>query len=201
MEEQGPLDGDDAQEITQTMATLASSSRTTQVERVSTPPTHSPLRARTPAPSETSTEALDEPTDEGAEPEQINVYSPEVEALAAQAESLHIPPNKPMMTQTQTQTRIREDPPYLRINPVTGHVMDVDPQDAPAVYRAMGSDHTDPPDTPPQIPRWQFDVPDRNPGGPPPRGGGGGQIPRAPRPPPGGGGGRGAFPLPGHAPP
>ena len=93
--------------------------------------------------------------------------------------------------------------PYLRINPVTGHVMDVDPQDAPAVYRAMGSDHADPPDEPPQIPRWQFDVPDRNPGGPPPGRRGGGQLPR---PPPGGGGGGeggggGAFPLPGHAPP
>ena len=98
--------------------------------------------------------------DEGAEPEQINVYSPEVEALAAQAESLRIPPDEPMTTQTQTQTRVQEEPPYLRINPITGHVMDVDPQDAPAIFRAMGSDHADSPDAPPQIPRWQFNVPD-----------------------------------------
>ena len=104
IEEQGPLDGDDDQEATRIAATFASASRTTQIERAPTPPTHSPLRARTPAPSETSTEARDEPTDEGAEPEQINVYSPEVEALAAQAESLHIPAEEPMTTQTQTQT-------------------------------------------------------------------------------------------------
>ena len=96
-------------------------------------------------------EAQGEPTDEGAEPEQINVYSPEVEVLVAQAESLHILVDEPMTTQTQTQTRVREEPPYLHINPVTGHVMDVDPQDAPAIFRAMGSDHTDPPDAP-QIP-------------------------------------------------
>ena len=97
--------------------------------------------------------------------------------------------------------------------------MDVDPQDAPAIYRALGSDHADPPDAPPppQIPRWQFNVPRRGgPEGPPPgRGGGGGQPPHVPRPPlsrgggsggGGGGGGRGgggggAFPLPGQAPP
>ena len=95
------------------MAAFASASRTIQEERVPTPPTHSPLRARTPAPLETSTEARDEPTDEGAEPEQINIYSPEVEALTAQAESLHIPADVPMTTQTQTQTRTREEPPYL----------------------------------------------------------------------------------------
>ena len=114
--------------------------------RAPTPPFHLPLRARTPAPSETSMEAQDEPTDEGAEPEQINVYSPEVEALTAQAESLHIPTDKTMATQTQTQTQVQEEPPYLCINPITGHVMDVDPQDAPAIYRALGSDHADPPD-------------------------------------------------------
>ena len=99
-----------------------------------------------------STEAQDKPTDEGTEPEQINVYSPEVEALVAQAESLHIPTDEPMATQTQTQTQVWEEPPYLCINPVMGHVMDVDPQDAPFIYRAMGSDHTDPPDVPPPVP-------------------------------------------------
>ena len=40
--------------------------------------------------------------------------------------------------------------------------MDIDPQDAPAVYHAMGSDHANPPDAPPQIPQWQFNVPERN---------------------------------------
>ena len=111
-----------------------------------------------------------------------------------------------MATQTQTQTQVQEEPLYLHINPVMGHVMDVDPQDAPAIYHALGSDHADPPNAPPQIPRWQFNVPGRgDSGGPPPgRGGGGGPPPRAPRPPPGGrggGGGGGAFPLPGQAPP
>ena len=108
IEEQGPLDRDDTQETTQAMATFASASRMVQIERIPTPPTHSPLRARTPTPSETSAEAQDEPTDEGAEPEQINVYSPEVEALVAQAESLHIPADEPMTTQTQTQTGGRQ---------------------------------------------------------------------------------------------
>ena len=85
---------------------MASRQVTVEEERAPTPPTHSSLHARTPAPSETSTEAQDEPTDEGAEPEQINIYSPEVEALAAQAESLHIPADKPMATQTQMQTQV-----------------------------------------------------------------------------------------------
>ena len=110
-----------------------------------------------------------------------------------------------MMTQAQTQTQIREEPPYLRINPITGHVMDVDPQDAPAIYRALESDHADPPKVLPWVPRWQFNVPKRgSPGGPPPGRGGGGQPPRVPRLPPGGGGGGrggGAFPLPRQAPP
>ena len=132
--EQGPQDREDPEETEQTSATFASTSQTVQEERAPTPPTHLSLRARTPAPSETSTEAQNELTDEGAELEQINVYSPEVEALAAQAESLHIPENEPMTTQTQTQTRVREEPPYLRINPMTGHVMDIDPQDAPPPF-------------------------------------------------------------------
>ena len=192
-------------EARSTAFTAAERQTTVEEERAPTPPTHSPLRARTPTPSETSTGAQDKPTDEGAEPEQIDIYSPEVEALVAQAESLHIPTDEPMTTQTQMQMCIREEPPYLCINPVTGHVLDVDLQDAPAIYRALGSDHADPPDMPqpPQIPRWQFNIPGRgDPGGPPPGGGrGGGQLPCAPRPPPGnplggrggggGGGGRG----------
>ena len=121
---QGPIDEEEP--------TMVKGSSTTfmAAERVPTPPTHSPLRARTPTPTETSTEPQDEPTDEGAEPEQINIYSPEVEALATQTASLHIPTDEPITTQIQTQTRVREEPPYLRINPMTGHVMDVDPQDA-----------------------------------------------------------------------
>jgi hypothetical protein len=27
---------------------------------------------------------------------------------------------------TQTQTQVREEPPYIHINPVTGHAMNVD---------------------------------------------------------------------------
>jgi hypothetical protein len=44
--------------------------------------------------------------------------------LAARAELLHLPHDEPMATQTQTQ--VREEPPYIRINPVTGHAMNVD---------------------------------------------------------------------------
>ena len=47
IEEQGPLDGDDDQEATRVAATFASASQTAQIERAPTPPTHSPLRART----------------------------------------------------------------------------------------------------------------------------------------------------------
>lgn len=112
--------------------------------------------------------------DEGAEPKQINIYSPEVEALVAQAELLHIPADKPMTMQTQMQTCTCKEPPYLHINPVTGHVMDIDPQDAPTIYRTLGFDHVDPPDAlqPPQIPRWHFNIPRRGESGGPPPGGG-----------------------------
>ena len=44
IDDQGPLDGEDDQEATQTAANFASASRTIQEERVPTPPTHSPLR-------------------------------------------------------------------------------------------------------------------------------------------------------------
>jgi hypothetical protein len=76
-----------------------------------------------------STEERNEPMDEGGEAEQINIYAPKVDALAAQAESLHLPDNAPMATEMQKQERAYEMPPFLPINPITGHVMDMDPQD------------------------------------------------------------------------
>jgi hypothetical protein len=94
--------------------------------------------------SETSTEDREEPTNEGGEPEHIQVHTPEVDALIAQAESLHLPHNEPMATQTQTQ--VHKEPPYIRINPVTGHAMNVDEETAENIHRALGSDHADPPD-------------------------------------------------------
>jgi uncharacterized membrane protein YgcG len=149
-------------------------------------------RPRTPAiTSETSTEDREEPTDKGGEPEHIQVHAPEVDMLAARAESLHLPHDEPMATQTQMQ--VCEEPPYIRINPVTGHAMNVDEDTAENICRALGSDHADPPDEQQHtsIPRWQFQVPGNTgqqpfhpPPQPPPRhpeGGGGG----------GGGGGNG----------
>jgi hypothetical protein len=82
-------------------------------------------RPRTLAPpSETSTEDRNKPTDKGGEPEQINIHTPEVDTLAAQAELLHLPHDKPMATQTQTQ--VHKELPYICINPLTGHTMNVD---------------------------------------------------------------------------
>jgi hypothetical protein len=102
-------------------------------------------RPRMPAaPSKTSTEDRNEPTNEGGEPEQIHVHTPEVDALAAQAELLHLPHDKPMTMQTQTQ--VREEPPYIHINPVTGHAMNVNEDTAENIRQALGSDHADPPD-------------------------------------------------------
>jgi hypothetical protein len=62
---------------------------------------------------------------------------------------------------TQTQTQVREEPPYICINPVTGHAMNVDEDTAENIRRALGSDHADPPDEQPNttIPRWQFHIP------------------------------------------
>jgi hypothetical protein len=65
-----------------------------------------------------------------------------VDVLAAQAELLHLPHNEPMATQTQTQ--VREEPPYIRINLVTGHAINVDEDTAENICRALGSDHADP---------------------------------------------------------
>jgi hypothetical protein len=62
---------------------------------------------------------------------------------------------------TQTQTQVREEPPYICINPVTGHAMNVDEDTAENIRRALGSDHADPPDELQNtgIPRWQFQIP------------------------------------------
>jgi hypothetical protein len=129
-------------------------------------------RPQTPAvTSETSTEDREEPTDEGGEPEHIHVHVPEVDALAARAELLHLPHDEPMAMQTQTQ--VRKEPPYIRINPVTGHAMNVDEDTAENICRAPGSDHADPPDKHQHttILRWQFQIPrnaSRQPFHPPP---------------------------------
>jgi hypothetical protein len=82
-----------------------------------------------------------------------------VEALAAQAELLHLPHDEPMATQTQMQ--VRKEPPYIQINPITGHAMNVDSDTAENICRALGSDHADPPDKRQNmsIPHWQFHVP------------------------------------------
>jgi hypothetical protein len=104
-------------------------------------------------------EEREEPTDEGGKPEHIQVHAPEVDALAARAELLHLPHDELMATQTQTQ--VREEPPYICINPVTGHAMNVDEDTAENIRRALGSDHADPPDELQNtgIPRWQFQIP------------------------------------------
>jgi hypothetical protein len=62
---------------------------------------------------------------------------------------------------TQTQTQVREEPPYIRINPVMGHAMNVDEDTTENICRALGSDHADPPDEQrnTDIPRWQFQIP------------------------------------------
>jgi hypothetical protein len=99
----------------------------------------------------------------------------------------------------QTQTQVQEEPPYIHINPVTGHAMNVDEDTTENIRRALGSDHTDPSDEHQHttILRWQFQVPGNAsqqpfhpPPQPPPRrpdkGGGGGG---------GGGGGRGGLPA------
>jgi hypothetical protein len=87
---------------------------------------------------------------------------------------------------TQTQTQVREEPPYIHINLVTGHAMNVDEDTTENICRALGSDHADPPNErqTTTIPCWQFQVPGnagRQPFHPPP------QPP--PRHPEGGGGG------------
>jgi hypothetical protein len=144
------------------------------------------------------------------------VHAPEVDALAAQAELLHLPHNEPMTTQTQTQ--VCKEPPYIHINPLTGHATNLDEDTAENIRRALGSDHADPPDAPQNtsIPRWQFQIPgnaSRQPFHPPlrppprhPMRGGGGGDGNGGRGGDGGGGapvpheGPGSFPPHGRAP-
>jgi hypothetical protein len=161
LDQQGPEDGHDPTVIEQRCAELREAEEVQrQQQTVIQSPSVRIARPRTPAaPSETSTEDREEPTDEGGEPEHIQVHAPEVDALAARAELLHLPHNEPMATQTQTQ--VREEPPYIHINPVTGHAMNVNKDTAENIRRALGSDHADPPDEQQHmsIPRWQFQVP------------------------------------------
>jgi hypothetical protein len=89
---------------------------------------------------------------------------------------------------TQTQTQVCEEPPYIRINPVTGHAMNIDDDTTENIRRALGSDHADPPNAPQNmsIPRWQFHIPgnaNQQPFHPPSQ--------PLPRHPVGGGGGNG----------
>jgi hypothetical protein len=62
---------------------------------------------------------------------------------------------------TQTQTQVQEEPPYIRINPVMGHTMNIDEDTTENIRQALGSDHADPPDEHQHmsIPHWQFQVP------------------------------------------
>jgi hypothetical protein len=197
--QQGPEDDHDATIIAQRQEELRAIQRLQSA--VIQSPTVGIAQPRTPAvTSDTSTEDREEPTDEGGEPEQIHVHVPEVDALAAQAELLHLPPHNESMA-TQTQTQVREEPPYIHINPVTGHAMNVDNDTAENIRRALGSDHADPPDEQrnTDIPRWQFQIPGNEgrqlfhpPPQPPvrrPDGSGGGGSG-------GGGGGGGGLPTP-----
>jgi hypothetical protein len=126
LDQQGPEDNHNPAIIKQRLAELqAAEEARRQQNTVIQSPSVRIARPRTPAaPSETSTEDREEPTDEGGEPEHIHVHVPEVDALAERAELLHLPHDEPMAMQTQTQ--IHEEPPYIRINPVMGHAMNVD---------------------------------------------------------------------------
>jgi hypothetical protein len=82
VDQQGPEDDHDAMIITQRQEELRAIRRLQSAIKQS--PTVGIARPRTPAvTSETSTEDREEPTDEGGEPENIQVYAPEVDALAA----------------------------------------------------------------------------------------------------------------------
>jgi hypothetical protein len=104
---------------------------------------------------------------------------------------------------TQTETQVREEPPYIQINPITGHAMNINNDTTENIHRALGSDHADPPDEQPNtsIPRWKFQIPGNTnqqpfhpPPQPPPRRPGGGDRG-------GGGDGGGGLPPPGQFPP
>jgi hypothetical protein len=191
LDQQGPEDDYDPAVIEQRRAELqATEEAQRQQHTVIQSPSVGIARPQTPAaPSETSTEEREAPTDKGEEPEPIQVHVPEVDALAARAELLHLPHDELMAMQTQTQ--VREEPPYIRINPMTGHAMNVDENTAENIHQALGSDHADPPNEHPHmaILRWQFQVPgnaSRQPFHPPPQ-----PPPRRPVEGRGGGGGGG----------
>jgi hypothetical protein len=105
VDQQGPEDNHDPAVIEQRRAELqAAEEERRQQHTVIQSPSVGIAQPQTPAaPSETSTEDREEPTNKGGEPEQIQVHAPEVDALAAQAELLHLPHDEPMAMQTQTQ--------------------------------------------------------------------------------------------------
>jgi hypothetical protein len=113
LDQQGPEDDHDPAVIEQRRAELQAAEEVRrQQSTVIQSPSVGIARPRTPAvTSETSTEDREEPTDEGGEPEHTQVHMPEVDTLAARAELLHLPHDEPMATQTQTQ--VREEPPYI----------------------------------------------------------------------------------------
>jgi hypothetical protein len=131
LDQQGPEDYDPV-EFEQRQAKAREEARRQQSAIIQSPSVGI-ARPRTPAvTSETSTEDREEPTDEGGEPEHTQVHAPEVDVLAAQAESLHLLHDEPMATQNQTQ--VREEPPYIRINPIMGHAMNVDEDTAENIH-------------------------------------------------------------------
>jgi hypothetical protein len=125
LDQQGPEDDHDPAVIEQRREELHITEEARRQQTIIQSPSVGIARPRTPAaPSKTSTEDREEPTDEGGEPEQIHVHAPEVDTLAAQAELLHLPHDKPMAMQTQRQ--VCKEPPYICINPIMGHAMNVD---------------------------------------------------------------------------
>jgi hypothetical protein len=106
VDQQGPEDDHDPAIIAERQEELRAIGRSQSA--IIQSPTVRIARPRTPAvTSDTSTEEREEPTDEGGEPEHIQVHAPEVDALAAQAELLHLPPHDESMA-TQTQMQVRE---------------------------------------------------------------------------------------------
>ncbi|KAF8259166.1 hypothetical protein EI94DRAFT_1813809 [Lactarius quietus] len=128
IDQQGPIDGQEAENLD-----------------TEPPRTEFQLRTETQAASSQTSERSPTPRSEVAEPEEIAVQSPEVDALAVQTAELHIPepirgvPFSYMTTQTEVS------PPRLVINEQTGHVQQLQPEDMEAVNRAMGPDVPDAP--------------------------------------------------------
>jgi hypothetical protein len=139
LDQQGPEDDHDPVVIEQRRAELhAAEEARRQQSTVIQSPSVGIARPRTPAvTSETSMEDREEPTDEGGEPKHIQINVPEIDVLAARAELLHLPHDKPMAMQTQTQ--VPEEPPYIRVNPVMGHAMNVDDIETKSASSASGT--------------------------------------------------------------